>query len=205
MPTSSARARAITPLLSQTAASRWPGGTPWESQPEGGRRFTSHPDQRPTGRYEPEPSAAGAPHTSRRFSPAMVVFYADCAADETGAWPPSDMSPLASNPSISCRPAALMRHGQIPVTDGPLGWMGRANCSGILPDLFFSDVRDLVLEAKEVCRGCVVRGQCLQYANDWQIRSGVWGGQAQDGRSHLQHASSVRVVHPSDPETLVEA
>ena len=48
------------PLLSQTAAGRRPRGKPWESQPEGGRRFTSHPDRRPTERYEPRPSATGA-------------------------------------------------------------------------------------------------------------------------------------------------
>ncbi len=55
------------PLLSQTAAGRRPEGKPWESQPEGGRRFTSQPDRRPTGRYEPQPVPTGTSHTSRRF------------------------------------------------------------------------------------------------------------------------------------------
>ena len=51
----------VTPLLSQTAADRRPGGTPWESQPEGGRRTTSQPSRRPTGHYEPKPATTG-PH-----------------------------------------------------------------------------------------------------------------------------------------------
>jgi hypothetical protein len=40
-PTSGTRP-GITPLLSQTAVGHRPGGTPRESQPLGGRRFTSH-------------------------------------------------------------------------------------------------------------------------------------------------------------------
>lgn len=42
--------------MSQTAAGRRARGKPWESQPEGGRRFTSHFARRPTGRYEPSPA-----------------------------------------------------------------------------------------------------------------------------------------------------
>jgi hypothetical protein len=45
--------------LSQTTTGRRAGGKPWESQPEGGRRFTSHPARRPSGRYEPKPAAPG--------------------------------------------------------------------------------------------------------------------------------------------------
>jgi hypothetical protein len=37
------------------------------SQPEGGRRFTSQPDQRPTRQYEPQLASTSTSHTSRRF------------------------------------------------------------------------------------------------------------------------------------------
>ena len=43
-------------------------GQPRESQTEGGRRFTSQPDQRPTGRYETQPAPTSNTHTSRRFN-----------------------------------------------------------------------------------------------------------------------------------------
>lgn len=46
MPTSSPT-RADSSVWSQTAAGRRPGGEPWDSQPQGGMRFTSQPDQRP--------------------------------------------------------------------------------------------------------------------------------------------------------------
>ena len=49
----------ITPLLSQTAASRPPGRTPWQSH-RSGRRFTSQPGQRPTGRYDSSATPTGS-------------------------------------------------------------------------------------------------------------------------------------------------
>jgi hypothetical protein len=45
-----------------------PGGTPWESQPGGGRRFTSHPGRRPTGRYGVSAPRTGPSRISRRFT-----------------------------------------------------------------------------------------------------------------------------------------
>ena len=59
----------ITPLLSQTTASRQLGGTPrGEPTQRSGRRFKSQPSQRPTRRYDPTATATSNPHTSRRFS-----------------------------------------------------------------------------------------------------------------------------------------
>lgn len=59
------------PLLSQTATGRWPGGKPWESQPE--RRQAIH---EPTRRYEPEPAPTGT-HIqvggSVRYAPLAVT------------------------------------------------------------------------------------------------------------------------------------
>jgi WhiB family redox-sensing transcriptional regulator len=43
-------------------------------------------------------------------------------------------------------------------------WQLRANCLGVDPDLFFPERGASTKEAKEVCRGCVVREQCLEYA-----------------------------------------
>jgi hypothetical protein len=59
------------------------------SQPEGGRRFTSQPDQRPTRRYEPEPAATGTSHTSRRFNdgaPAGLTGERDVRPAPVAAW-----------------------------------------------------------------------------------------------------------------------
>ena len=42
------------------------------------------------------------------------------------------------------------------------GWQDFANCLGVDPDLFFPERGASTREAKEVCRGCVVRGDCLE-------------------------------------------
>ena len=57
----------ITPLLSQTAASRQPGGTPWQSQP---KRQAVHEPTRPTTyrTLRPLSHTDRSPHTSLRFS-----------------------------------------------------------------------------------------------------------------------------------------
>jgi hypothetical protein len=70
------RTRSAKPLLNQTAVGQCSGGTPWESQPEGSRRFTSHPEQRPAER-ELRPPVAGlqyksAVHSVRKPSPAAA-------------------------------------------------------------------------------------------------------------------------------------
>ena len=43
-------------------------------------------------------------------------------------------------------------------------WQDYANCLGVDPDLFFPERGASTREAKEVCRGCVVREDCLEYA-----------------------------------------
>mgnify|MGYP003561238565 CR=1 FL=1 len=39
-------------------------------------------------------------------------------------------------------------------------WQDYANCLGVDPDLFFPERGASTREAKEVCRGCVVRDDC---------------------------------------------
>ena len=43
-------------------------------------------------------------------------------------------------------------------------WQDQANCLGVDPDLFFPERGASTREAKEVCRCCVVRGECLEDA-----------------------------------------
>ena len=40
---------------------------------------------------------------------------------------------------------------------GERSWQDYANCLGVDPDLFFPERGASTKEAKEVCRGCVVR------------------------------------------------
>ena len=55
-------------------------------------------------------------------------------------------------------------------------WQAQANCMGVDPDLFFPERGASTREAKEVCRGCVVREDCLEYALANGEKFGIWGG-----------------------------
>ena len=50
-------------------------------------------------------------------------------------------------------------------SQGPRAWQARANCMGVDPELFFPERGSSTREAKEVCRGCVVRVECLEFAD----------------------------------------
>lgn len=76
--------------------------------------------------------------------------------------------------------AGIQHDGQIidghdlePFDDAP--WMARANCLGLDAELFFSGSGNH-RRAKEVCRSCVVKDVCLEYALGHAIHFGVWGG-----------------------------
>lgn len=62
-------------------------------------------------------------------------------------------------------------------------WMIRARCRGANPEIFDGD--PLYEEtAKEFCRRCIVRTECLDYALKMgNSVIGVWGGLSQDERA----------------------
>lgn len=66
------------------------------------------------------------------------------------------------------------------------GWRTMANCLGIGPDMFFIERGESAREAKEVCRGCVVRKDCLEYALANFEQFGIWGGMSEHQRRHLR-------------------
>lgn len=65
-------------------------------------------------------------------------------------------------------------------------WQRSANCLGVDPDLFFPERGGSTREAKEVCRGCIVREDCLQYALDNSEKFGIWGGLSERERRRLR-------------------
>jgi WhiB family transcriptional regulator, redox-sensing transcriptional regulator len=71
------------------------------------------------------------------------------------------------------------------------GWQARANCMGVDPDLFFPERGASTREAKEVCRGCVVREDCLEYALDSGEKFGIWGGMSERERRRLRRARAI--------------
>jgi WhiB family transcriptional regulator, redox-sensing transcriptional regulator len=70
-------------------------------------------------------------------------------------------------------------------------WQDYANCLGVDPDLFFPERGASTREAKEVCRGCVVRGECLEYALENSEKFGIWGGMSERERRRLRRQRNI--------------
>ena len=70
-------------------------------------------------------------------------------------------------------------------------WQAKANCMGVDPDLFFPERGASTREAKEVCRGCVVRDDCLEYALANGEKFGIWGGLSERERRRLRRQRSI--------------
>jgi WhiB family redox-sensing transcriptional regulator len=91
---------------------------------------------------------------------------------------PMTVTPITSN--LSAMVAA-----QRFATDGRR-WQEQANCLGVDPDLFFPERGASTREAKAVCRGCEVRGDCLEYALAHGEKFGIWGGLSERERRRVR-------------------
>ncbi len=84
-----------------------------------------------------------------------------------------------------------MRAANPDVDDLTSTWQDQATCLGVDPDLFFPERGASTREAKEVCRGCVVRAECLEYALVNSEKFGIWGGMSERERRRLRRARSL--------------
>lgn len=73
---------------------------------------------------------------------------------------------------------------------GETAWMALANCAGVDPDLFFPERGESTASAKDVCRGCVVRTECLEYALINGEKFGIWGGLSERERRRIRRSRS---------------
>ncbi|MEA3217042.1 MAG: WhiB family transcriptional regulator, redox-sensing transcriptional regulator [Acidimicrobiia bacterium] len=85
---------------------------------------------------------------------------------------------------------------RIPINDDneELGWQEFANCLGVDPDLFFPERGASTREAKEVCRGCVVREDCLEYAITHAEKFGIWGGLSERERRRIRRERALTAL-----------
>ncbi len=72
------------------------------------------------------------------------------------------------------------------VEDAELAWQERALCAQTDPEAFFPEKGGSTREAKKVCLGCDVRGDCLEYALAHDERFGIWGGLSERERRRLK-------------------
>jgi WhiB family transcriptional regulator, redox-sensing transcriptional regulator len=66
------------------------------------------------------------------------------------------------------------------------GWQERALCAQTDPEAFFPEKGGSTREAKKICTGCEVRGECLEYALQHDERFGIWGGLSERERRRLK-------------------
>jgi WhiB family transcriptional regulator, redox-sensing transcriptional regulator len=76
-----------------------------------------------------------------------------------------------------------------------MDWRHKAACLEEDPELFFpiGNTGPALLqieEAKQVCRRCVVRDACLQWALEAGQDHGVWGGLSEDERRALKRRAA---------------
>jgi WhiB family redox-sensing transcriptional regulator len=71
-------------------------------------------------------------------------------------------------------------------------WQRNANCMGVDPDLFFPERGASTREAKEVCRGCVVQEDCLEYALANGEKFGIWGGMSERERRRIRRRRAMQ-------------
>jgi WhiB family redox-sensing transcriptional regulator len=77
----------------------------------------------------------------------------------------------------------------------PMDWRHRSACLDEDPELFFpiGNTGPAILqieEAKQVCRRCDVREQCLAWALEAGQDHGVWGGLSEDERRALKRRNA---------------
>jgi WhiB family redox-sensing transcriptional regulator len=65
-------------------------------------------------------------------------------------------------------------------------WQERALCAQTDPEAFFPEKGGSTREAKKICVGCEVRGECLEYALQHDERFGIWGGLSERERRRVK-------------------
>jgi WhiB family transcriptional regulator, redox-sensing transcriptional regulator len=68
-------------------------------------------------------------------------------------------------------------------------WAKSAVCSQTDPEMWFPEKGNgnTAIKAKEICQGCPVREQCLEYALANNEQFGVWGGMSFNERQKHKH------------------
>lgn len=67
-----------------------------------------------------------------------------------------------------------------------LDWKADAACRDLDISIFFPDSESASGPALEVCAGCPVREQCLDFALRTRQNDGVWGGHTETDRRRLR-------------------
>ncbi len=76
-------------------------------------------------------------------------------------------------------------HGLFDTELLPTKWMSHGNCADAHPSVFFPRDGLGVIAAQQICKGCPVVDECLEYALSNHISHGVWGGASERQRRRI--------------------
>lgn len=80
-------------------------------------------------------------------------------------------------------------------------WFERANCRGSTHKMFPQHHKDItyIIEAREICSGCKVQSQCLEYALEFPPADmhGVWAGYTSRQLAAEQKKRGIKAVRPT--------
>lgn len=67
-------------------------------------------------------------------------------------------------------------------------WRREAACKEAGPSIFYSDEKDDVKAARQICSGCPVNAECLTWAldNPLQTVEGIWAGTSYGQRKRMR-------------------
>lgn len=82
------------------------------------------------------------------------------------------------------------------VKDKDPSWRESAKCKNEDVNLFMSNSKQEINDAKAICIGCPVLKQCLDYAITNDIPYGVWGGTSQSERKSMKRKA--RIISRAD-------
>src|SRR5690606_28754178 len=72
--------------------------------------------------------------------------------------------------------AATFAHDHVFPAENDPSWRNNAACLGVDSNVFFPGRGAKGTEAKQICGGCPVREECLEYALRTRPVYGIWGG-----------------------------
>lgn len=75
-------------------------------------------------------------------------------------------------------------------------WFDAAECRGTPPGVFYTERGEnaRVRKAKQICRGCDVRAECLEFALSTGEKHGVWGGLSERERRRLRRLRALAAL-----------
>lgn len=80
----------------------------------------------------------------------------------------------------------------------PESWTELALCAEVGDDFWFPEKGGSTAAAKRVCRSCVVRAECLEYALEHDERFGIWGGMSERERRRLKRGADKAAIAAAD-------